>query len=159
MINVKTNLEKIVVKFEKAEVVKEYALKDLPIGTIDYLLQGATRKFNDSVNSKARELREKGEKVDYAALIAEVEDRILTGKFNEPRQASEHAAFRNFVISQLKTVYKVPAKLFDSCKGATVRVILATAFGISDESRLEKAETLFREQYEQTQIRIDGLFD
>lgn len=155
MLELKTNLESISINFKSANQIVEVRLSDLPIATIDYLLQGATRKFNDAVNSKARELRESGEAVNYQLLIDEQLDRINTGNFNEQRQASGDSAFRQFVINQLKTVYKIPAKTFESLKGATPKVILQSVFADKSDEQIDSAVAQLKTLYESTQVTLD----
>ena len=155
MLNLKTSLESISINFKSAEQIVEVKLADLPTATIDYLLQGATRKFNDAVNSKAREIREAGGVVNYQQLINEQLERINTGNFSEARQASGDSAFRQFVINQLKTVYKIPAKTFDNLKGATPKVILQSVFVDKSEEQIDSAVSQLKTLWESTQITLD----
>lgn len=155
MLTLKTNLESISINFASANQIVEVSLKDLPIETIDYLLQGATRKFNDAVNSKVKELKSKGESVDYQKLIDEQIEKIKTGNFETQRQASGDSAFRQFVINHLKTVAGIPAKRFESLKGATVKVILSTIYDDKTDEQIDKAVELYKNLYESTKITLD----
>lgn len=152
-----THLTEVTINFKSANRIEKLNLSDLPIETIDFLLQGGTRKFNDMVNSKASAIKESGKTIEYDKLVNEMMDKILSGNLSEMRTASTDKAFRDFLINQLKTLYKIPAKVFDSVKGATPEVILATAYPDFDTDKVNEVLSLFRQQYEQTQIVLPNL--
>lgn len=155
MTTLNTNLDKIVINFASANQTKELILSDLPTETIDYLLQGATRKFNDSVNSMAKAAKDKGEEVDYNKLIEIVINKAKTGDFAESHQPNPDKAFKVFVLQYLRNVAKIPAKTLESVKGATPEVILATAFPNKTKKAITNGLDLLHKQFELTQVSLD----
>jgi len=145
---VKTTLTEVTINFESAKRKESIKLADLPTSTIDFMLQGATRKFNDWVNSAAGDLRKEGKAVDYDDLIAKCLDRITNGWQNATRTSSEDKAFRDFVIANLKVAKNIPAKKFDSVKGATVAVILKTIYPEKSDDQIANGVTQYRALYE-----------
>ena len=147
MLTLKTNLETIKINFAAAEQMVEVNLAELPIETIDYLLQGATRKFNDAVNSEAKELRAKGEPVDYAELINKQIERIKSGNFAATRSNDPEVAFKKFVIETLKTLKKITNKDIDSLKGLTVENIIKAVYKDKTSAEVKKAVETLRQRY------------
>lgn len=147
MLTLKTNLESIKINFAAAEQTVEVKLGDLPIETIDYLLQGATRKFNDAVNSEAKELRAKGESVNYAQLIDKQIERIKSGNFTATRSNDPEVAFKKFVIETLKTLKKVTNKDIENLKGLTVENIIKAVYKDKTSTEVKKAVETLRQRY------------
>lgn len=120
---IKTNIEEVTINFESSKRTEILKLAKLPIETIDFMLQGATRKFNDWVNTEAGKERlarfnenkaeneKKGlkpkdiilEQEYYDGLIAECLERISTGNFAPRQRNSEQTEFKNFVLSYFKS--------------------------------------------------------
>ena len=90
---INTNLESISINFASANRVESLNIADLPVETIDYLLQGGTRKFNDSINSKVADLKKQGVEYDINGLIDDLLVKIKSGDLSESRKADPDKAF------------------------------------------------------------------
>ena len=150
---ISTTLTEVVINFESAKRKESIKLADLPTSTIDFMLQGATRKFNDWVNSCAGDLRKEKKAVNYDDLIAKCLERITNGWQSATRSNSEEKAFRDFVLNHLKTACNMPAKNFESVKGSTVAVILQTAYPEKTPAQIANGVKKYRALYEQTKAQ------
>lgn len=156
---INTNLNSITINFASVQRVESLQINDLPIETIDYLLQGGTRKFNDSINSKVADLRKNGESFDINALIDDLIEKIKTGDLAESRKADPDKAFKDFVISQLKLA-GIKAEILKTVKGATVKVILQTVKPDLTDEKTEKLIANFKKKYDQMQkLFAESLID
>lgn len=147
---INTNLESISINFASANRVESLNIADLPTETIDYLLQGGTRKFNDSINSKVADLKKQGAEYDINNLIDDLLTKIKSGDLSESRKADPDKAFKDFVLSQLKLA-GIKADVLKDVKGATVKVILQTAKPALTDEQTEKLIANFRKKYDQMQ--------
>lgn len=150
---VKTTLTEVTINFESAKRKESIKLADLPTSTIDFMLQGATRKFNDWVNSKAADLRKTGLAVDYDKLINDCLNQITNGWESKARAASEDKAFRDFVLNHLKTACGISAKTFENVKGSTVAVILQTAYPEKQPAQVALGVEKYRALYDATKAQ------
>ena len=156
---INTNLNSISINFASAQRVESLQISELPIETIDYLLQGGTRKFNDSINSKVADLRKNGETFDINTLINDLIEKIKTGDLAESRKADPDKAFKDFVISQLKLA-GVKSEVLKAVKGATVKVILQTVKPDLTDEKTDKLIANFKKKYDQMQkLFADSLVD
>lgn len=154
-----TNLNSISINFASAQRVESLQISELPIETIDYLLQGGTRKFNDSINSKVADLRKTGESFDINNLIDNLIEKIKTGDLAESRKADPDKAFKDFVTSQLKLA-GIKAETLKAVKGATVKVILQTVKPDLTDEKTEKLIVDFKKKYDTMQkLFADSLID
>lgn len=156
---INTTLESISINFASANRVESLQIADLPTETIDYLLQGGTRKFNDSINSKVADLKKQGAEYDINSLIDDLIEKIKTGDLSESRKASPDSAFKNFVLGQLRLA-GIKADILKQVKGATVKVILQTVKPGLTEEKADKLITNFKKKYDAMQkLFADSLID
>ena len=169
----KTNIEEVTINFESSKRTEILKLADLPIETIDFMLQGATRKFNDWVNTEAGKERlarfnenkaeneKKGlkpkdiilEQEYYDGLIVECLERIKTGNFASRTRNNEQTEFKNFVLSFFKGLGTKSAKLKE-LNGLTVDKILEElAPNMTAEERNKTKETL-KDLFDEQKARI-----
>lgn len=166
---IKTNLNEVTINFESSKRTEVLQIADLPIETIDFMLQGATRKFNDWVNTEAGKERlarfnenkaenEKNkltprdiklEQEYYDSLIAECLERIKTGNFAPRQRNSEQTEFKNFVLSYFKGL-GIKSTTLKELNGLTVdKIIEELAPKMTEEERNKTKDTLkglFNEQ-------------
>ena len=150
MNTINTNLNSITINFASANRIESLNIADLPTETIDYLLQGGTRKFNDSINSKVADLKKQNIEYDINALINDLIEKIKSGDLAESRKADPEKAFKDFVLSQLKLA-GIKSEVLKSVKGATVKVILQTAKPTLTDDQTEKLIGNFKKKYDQMQ--------
>lgn len=163
----KVDIDSIRVNFESAKIEKSFPLEVLPKSTIEFLLDRGTRKFNDAVNSlfgdqskKIADYKAQNKEIDFEikdrkAFVDEVCERILSGWENKTRASSEETAFKAFVLNNLKANKLLTAEQEKSVKGATVKVILQTAYPSYDAERILNGEKLYRQRYEATKTTIE----
>lgn len=150
MNTINTNLNSISINFESAKRVETLNIEELPVATIDYLLQGGTRKFNDSINSKVADLKKRGAEYSIDELIDSLIDKIKAGDLTESRKADPDKAFKDFLIGQLKLA-GIKSDVLKDVKGATVKVILQTAKPDLTDEQTDKLIGNFRKKYDQMQ--------
>lgn len=156
---IKTNLNTISINFASAQRIESLQISELPIETIDYLLQGGTRKFNDSINSKVADLRKSGESFDINSLIDDLIEKIKTGDLAESRKADPDKAFKDFVLSQLKLA-GIKSETLKAVKGGTVKVILQTVKPDLTDEKTDKLIANFKKKYDAMQkLFADSLID
>lgn len=147
---INTNLDSISINFASANRIETLSIADLPTETIDYLLQGGTRKFNDSINSKVADLKKQNVEYDINALIDDLLDKIKAGDLAESRKADPDKAFKDFVLSQLKLA-GIKSDILKPVKGATVKVILQTAKPTLTDEQTDKLIGNFKKKYDAMQ--------
>ena len=156
---INTNLDSITINFASANRIESLSLADLPTESIDYLLQGGTRKFNDSINSKVADLKKQGAEYDINSLIDDLIEKIKTGDLAESRKADPDKAFKDFVISQLKLA-GIKSETLKTVKGATVKVILQTVKPDLTDEKTDKLIANFKKKYDAMQkLFADSLID
>jgi len=159
MTQLNTNLDSITINFASANRIESLSLADLPTESIDYLLQGGTRKFNDSINSKVADLKKQGADYDINSLIDDLIEKIKTGDLSEGRKASPDSAFKNFVLGQLKLA-GIKSDILKQVKGATVKVILQTVKPDLTDDKADKLIASFKKKYDAMQkLFADSLID
>lgn len=160
-LSIDTTLTEVVINFESLKRKESIKLSELPIATIDYMLQGATRKFNDWLNTEyaaaKKDAEAKGESIDEKAtresLVAECLERIHKGDFTPKVRNTETTQFKRFVLQYLKDS-GISAKDLKPLNGATVEAIIKSVLPTKTPEEINEVIAKLRSVFDAQQALV-----